>query len=54
MARMNDEEFEKAKTMVTDLHTFLNDHGDDNDEFFEIFPVLDTFLQKMKKQSGRK
>ena len=44
MAKMSFDEFQKAKAMATDLYRYLDKHGDDGDEFGEVFAALDIVV----------
>lgn len=53
MARLTDEQFEQADKMVRELYDFLTKHGDDNDEFFEVYPALDNYICHQRNRNGR-
>ena len=44
MAKMSFDEFQKAKAMATELYRYLDKHGDDGDEFGEVFAALDMVV----------
>ncbi len=53
MSRMNDKQFTIADKLTRELHSYLEDLGDDNDEFFDIWPALENYVQQQNKRNSK-
>lgn len=46
MPRMNDKQFAEAERLARELHAYLDKHGDEGDEFSEIWNALEGLVGK--------